>query len=205
MKSFADWLREAGLERYASVFAENDIDLRNAHALSEADLKELGLTLGHRKDFLAAVTALEASTQSRPADLVAAATGEAGERRQLTVMFCDLVGSTALSEKLDPEELRSLLHDYRTRCGEVIARYEGYVARLGFVLGEVVPEAASLGVLGANAATKSSGRHSSSTVPTNVLLMRLPGLAPSATRVAKFSQQRIAAFNRLASSLVVWS
>ena len=52
-----------------------------------------------------------------------------GERRQLTVMFCDLVGSTALSEKLDPEELRSLLHAYRTLCGDVIARYDGFVAR----------------------------------------------------------------------------
>ena len=60
---------------------------------------------------------------------LAAQVGDSGERRQLTVMFCDLVGSTALSEKLDPEELRALLHDYRTRCGEVIIRYEGFVAR----------------------------------------------------------------------------
>ena len=62
---------------------------------------------------------------ARPGRLVETA----GERRQLTVMFCDLVGSTALSEKLDPEELRSLLNAYRTLCGEVIARYEGFVAR----------------------------------------------------------------------------
>src|SRR6202043_1258506 len=54
---------------------------------------------------------------------------QGGERRQLTVMFCDLVGSTALSEKLDPEELRNLLHAYRMHCGEVIARYDGFVAR----------------------------------------------------------------------------
>ena len=59
----------------------------------------------------------------------AAQSTASGERRQLTVMFCDLVGSTALSEKLDPEELRNLLHDYRTRCGEVISRYDGFVAR----------------------------------------------------------------------------
>ena len=57
------------------------------------------------------------------------AVSHGGERRQLTVMFCDLVGSTALSEKLDPEELRSLLHAYRTLCGDVIARYDGFVAR----------------------------------------------------------------------------
>ena len=68
-----------------------------------------------------------------------------------------------------------------------------------------MPEVASFGVLGASVATKSSGSPSSSTVPVNVPSMRLSGPAPSATRVAKFSQQRIAAFNRFASSLVVWS
>ena len=73
MKSFVDWLRESGLERYAAAFAENDIDFRNAPTLSEADLKELGLTLGHRKNFLAALAALEASIPARPADLAAAA------------------------------------------------------------------------------------------------------------------------------------
>src|SRR3979490_2744188 len=57
------------------------------------------------------------------------AVSSGGERRQITVMFCDLVGSTALSEKLDPEELRGLLHAYRTLCGDVIARYDGFVAR----------------------------------------------------------------------------
>jgi SAM domain (Sterile alpha motif) len=125
MKSFEDWLREAGLERYASVFAENDIDFSNARTLSEADLRELGLTLGHRRNFLAALTALESPSTVGSAPVVPNAQAQAtpgGERRQLTVMFCDLVGSTALSEKLDPEELRALLHDYRTRCGEVITR-----------------------------------------------------------------------------------
>ena len=132
MKSFQDWLREVGLERYASVFAENDIDFRVAHNLSEADLKELGLTLGHRRLFFAALAALEApfNVGGTPASNAPQAQATpAGERRQLTVMFCDLVGSTALSEKLDPEELRRLLHEYRTVCGEVIARYEGFVAR----------------------------------------------------------------------------
>jgi class 3 adenylate cyclase len=134
MKSFEDWLRQAGLERYAAVFAENDIDFRNARTLSEADLKELGLTLGHRKDFFTALAALESTandpvTASRDTSAGASASASTGERRQLTVMFCDLVGSTALSEKLDPEELRALLHDYRTRCGGVVARYEGFVAR----------------------------------------------------------------------------
>ena len=134
MLSFAEWLREAGLERYESVLAENDIDFRVLRKLTESDLKELGLTLGHRKNFLEAVAVLD--SQARPAlaidqtqALSSTAAPSGGERRQLTVMFCDLVGSTALSEKLDPEELRSLLHDYRTVCGEVISRYEGFVAR----------------------------------------------------------------------------
>jgi class 3 adenylate cyclase/tetratricopeptide (TPR) repeat protein len=138
MTDFTQWLSELGLERYAEVLVDNDVDFGNVRSLSEVDLKELGLTLGHRKNFLAAVQALDATAPERvvartplpSAALVAAVTvSESGERRQLTVMFCDLVGSTALSEKLDPEELRSLLHNYRTVCGEVISRYEGFVAR----------------------------------------------------------------------------
>ena len=139
MKSFTEWVRGRGLERYESAFRDNDIDFSNAKSLTEADLKELGLTLGHRKNFMAAVAALDAtmpptdegrypSAEPPPAP-DAGAQSTTGERRQLTVMFCDLVGFTALSEKLDPEELRSLLHDYRTCCGEVISRYEGFVAR----------------------------------------------------------------------------
>ena len=73
VRSFADWLREAGLERYAAVFAENDIDILNARTLREEDLRELGLTLGHRKNFLAALAALEASIPARPTDSAAAA------------------------------------------------------------------------------------------------------------------------------------
>ena len=138
MKSFTDWLREQGLERYESEFRNNDIDFSNAKSLTETDLKELGLSLGHRKNFMAAVAALDATMlatdegrgpSAEPPPAPDRGAPSTGERRQLTVMFCDLVGSTALSEKLDPEELRSLLHDYRTRCGAVISRYEGFVAR----------------------------------------------------------------------------
>ncbi len=134
MKAFADWLREIELERYAAVFADNDIDFSVVHKLTEADLRELGVTLGHRKKFLAARDSLVSNQAAETPTLISPPASspnqiDSGERRQLTVMFCDLVGSTALSEKLDPEELRALLHDYRTRCGEVIARYEGFVAR----------------------------------------------------------------------------
>src|SRR3984885_11387378 len=104
-------------------------------------LKELGVAaVGHRRQLLAAIAKLN---EQRTADTVNPVVEPAttasellredgisgGERRQLTVMCCDLVGSTALSEKLDPEELRSLLHSYRTLCGDVIARYDGFVAR----------------------------------------------------------------------------
>ena len=132
MASFADWLREVGLERYTAAFADNDIDFGNAGALSEADLKELGLTLGHRKNFLAALAARAPAASPAASPTIPGAPAEAapaGERRQLTVMFCELAGSGALSERLDPEELRALLHEYRSVCGEVIARYEGFVAR----------------------------------------------------------------------------
>ena len=140
MTPFATWLAEIGLGRYDFAFVSNGIDFDVIHSLSEADLRELGLTLGDRKRLIQAIAKLD---EQRSADVVvtpvvapATASGiredaasRGGERRQLTVMFCDLVGSTALSEKLDPEELRSLLHAYRTLCGDVIGRYDGFVAR----------------------------------------------------------------------------
>src|SRR5580700_5231493 len=136
MTPFGTWLAEIGLGRYDAVFASNEIDFDVIRSLNDADLRELGLALGDRKRLLQAATKLD---EQRPADIsfpaVAptlpheAAIPLGGERRQLTVMFCDLVGSTALSEKLDPEELRRLLDAYRTLCGEVIARYDGFVAR----------------------------------------------------------------------------
>ncbi len=141
MKSFAHWLTEIGLESYANVLAHNEVDFDVLAALTEADLQALGLPVGARKRFLQAIAKLDGQEAALPAlrqtaaPLIASpapsAASElaAGERRQLTVMFCDLVRSTALSEKLDPEELRALLHDYRTQCGNVIARYEGFVAR----------------------------------------------------------------------------
>ncbi len=129
----AGWLRDLGLERYEATFRENDVDAELLPTLSADDLKELGITsLGHRRRLLEAIAKLRPDVSSvqtaGPTDDQPAST-PAGERRQLTVMFCDLVGSTALSEKLDPEELGKLLHAYRTQYGEVIARYDGFVAR----------------------------------------------------------------------------
>ena len=140
MTPFRTWLAEIGLGRYDAVFASNEIDFDVIRSLTDADLRELGLALGDRKRLLQAVARLDgqpAIETSTPMVASATASGPirqeavspSGERRQLTVMFCDLVGSTALSEKLDPEELGKLLHAYRTHCGEVIARYDGFVAR----------------------------------------------------------------------------
>jgi class 3 adenylate cyclase len=137
----ADWLRALGLERYEATFRENDVRAEVLCHLTAEDLKELGVaTVGHRRELLVAIAKLnEQQTPETVSPGVEPATSlgpfredavsPGGERRQLTVMFCDLVGSTALSEKLDPEELRSLLHSYRTLCGDVIARYDGFVAR----------------------------------------------------------------------------
>ena len=127
----ASWLRDLGLERYEAAFRENAVGADVLCDLTGEDLEGLGVAaIGDRRRLLVAIAKLRngAPQAVRPTDDPIASTS-AGERRQLTVMFCDLVGSTALSEKLDPEELRSLLHAYRTLCGDVIARYDGFVAR----------------------------------------------------------------------------
>jgi class 3 adenylate cyclase/tetratricopeptide (TPR) repeat protein len=131
----ASWLRTLGLERYEAAFRENEVGAEDLCHLTAEDLEGLGVAaIGHRRRLLVAITKLQADAESlamaKPTDdHPVSASASVGERRQLTVMFCDLVGSTALSEKLDPEELRSLLHAYRTLCGDVIARYDGFVAR----------------------------------------------------------------------------
>jgi class 3 adenylate cyclase/tetratricopeptide (TPR) repeat protein len=136
----ASWLRDLGLERYEAAFRENGVSAEVLCHLTADDLKELGVAgVGHRRQLMVAIAKLnEQPTADTVTPLVVPAAASkplreeamsGGERRQLTVMFCDLVGSTALSEKLDPEELRSLLHAYRTVCGDVIARYDGFVAR----------------------------------------------------------------------------
>ena len=130
----AKWLAELGLGQYSEAFAENAIDFRALPALTEADLKELGLKLGHRRVFQQAVAALSdpkapeerEATGERPG--LISSTADA-ERRQLTVMFCDLAGSTELSQTLDPEDLREVNRAYQDACKAAIERYEGYVAR----------------------------------------------------------------------------
>jgi class 3 adenylate cyclase/tetratricopeptide (TPR) repeat protein len=136
MRSLPEWLRQIGLENYAEVFAANGVDFETLGLLTEEDLTRLGVLLGHRRKLLKAlaelgdnaVLALPPSPVEPVEPVDQEATSQA-ERRHLSVMFCDLVGSTELSRKLDPEELRDLLQAYQRACGEVIARYEGHVAQ----------------------------------------------------------------------------
>jgi len=135
MSSIHSWLQRLGLDRYAETFAAEDIDVDVLSELTEADLVELGVSFGDRKKLLRAIAALsgpgaEGMATRRPA----AATGDPGEdagaeQRHLTVMFCDLVGSTELAARYDPEDLRTIVRAYQDACAGVVARLEGYVAR----------------------------------------------------------------------------
>lgn len=134
MTDIRQWLEALGLGKYAATFAENDVDFRALSALTEDDLKELGLSLGHRRILQQALArpGEEAPPSARPASHAPAAVGARArdaERRQLTVMFCDLVGSTELSQRLDAEDLREVITAYQSACKKAIDRYEGYIAR----------------------------------------------------------------------------
>src|SRR6516162_10302149 len=131
MQSIAEWLEELGLGEYAQRFAENGIDLSVLGHLSDQDLKDLGVLLGHRRKLQVAIAELPGAAPAPPktAAAPAAKPEDAAERRQLTVMFCDLVGSTALSARLDPEDLRAIIDTYHRRSAEVIVKHGGFVAR----------------------------------------------------------------------------
>jgi class 3 adenylate cyclase len=121
-----DWLRGLGLAQYAPAFRDNDIDEKVLLRLTGEELRELGVvSLGHRRRLLDAIAALGESEEPPPA---LAARTEA-ERRQLTVMFCDLVGSTALSRRLDPEELREVIGAYHRCVAGEVRRFDGLVAK----------------------------------------------------------------------------
>src|SRR5262249_686236 len=123
----AVWLRGLGLERYEAAFRENDIDREALTRLTAEDLKDLGVVLGsHRRTLLAAIAALQGNAGAPMERGVAA---PAAERRQLTVMFCDLVGSTELSARLDPEDLREVYAAYHRAVAEVVKSLDGFVAK----------------------------------------------------------------------------
>ena len=128
------WLRSLGLGQYEALFRASEIDADILPELTEVDLEKLGVPLGHRKRLLRAISGLAApgtlaETMAAPAASTGARPQDGAERRQLTVMFCDLVGSTALSTRFDPEELREEIRAYQNTVSGVVARYDGFVAK----------------------------------------------------------------------------
>jgi class 3 adenylate cyclase len=128
-----DWLGSLNLEQYEQTFRENEIDFRVLPKLTAEDLREIGIAaVGHRRILLDAIAGL----QCDPADKLHSSplkprleAQRGAERRQLTVMFCDLVGSTALSARFDPEDLRELIGAYHSSVAETVARFDGFVAK----------------------------------------------------------------------------
>src|SRR5262247_4112028 len=129
------WLRDLGLERYEPAFIENAIDGDVLPELTESDLKKLGIPLGDRKRLIRAIRAMAAGSPN--AFVASAAVGgdaqtaqprvAAAERRHLTVMICDLVGSTALSARLDPEDMRAVMDAYHAACTRIVQAYDGFL------------------------------------------------------------------------------
>ena len=133
MNSIRVWLQALGLEEYVELFERERIDIATVRHLSDADLRELGLPLGPRVKLRMAVETLAPPPGAERAEhatvIEPPSPRPRAERRRLTVMFCDLVGSTALAERLDPEELRELMRAYQGACGEAVARFAGHVAQ----------------------------------------------------------------------------
>src|SRR5690242_15967834 len=125
----AEWLRGLGLEQYAPSFRANDIDGEVLRRLTGEDLRQLGVTsIGHRRRLLDAIAAL-GTAEVPPASTPVPIAASAAERRQLTVMFCDLVGSTALSGRFDPEDLREIVSAYQRCVAEMVGQFAGFVAK----------------------------------------------------------------------------
>jgi class 3 adenylate cyclase/predicted ATPase len=117
VQEIADWLERLGLGQYAQRFAENEIDASVLAHLTDQDLKDMAIPLGHRRKILAAIGETTGATRN------------AAERRQVTVMFADLVGSTELSARMDPEDLRDIISAYQRCVAEAVRRFDGFVAR----------------------------------------------------------------------------
>ena len=130
MQQIADWLEKLGMSEYADRFAKNDVDTSVLRHLTDQDLRELGVSLGHRRRMLAAIAEFAGSEQASPQPASTEPKAqETAERRQVTVMFCDLVGSTALSARMDPEDLREVISAYQKCVSETVQRFGGFVAK----------------------------------------------------------------------------
>ena len=129
MQQIADWLEKLGMSEYAERFAESDIDTSVLRDLTDQDLKELGVSLGHRRKMLRAIAELAGASPSPQPALTEPKPQDTAERRQVTVMFSDLVGSTALSARMDPEDLREVISAYQKCVAETVLRFGGFVAK----------------------------------------------------------------------------
>jgi class 3 adenylate cyclase/tetratricopeptide (TPR) repeat protein len=129
MSDLAAWLQGQGFGQYADLFASNAIDREALVELTDDHLRELGLPLGHRVRLLKAIRELREPEDPQAADHVTTPTPREAERRQLTVMFCDLVSSTELAARLDPEDMGQLIRGYQHCCAGVVERWGGHVAK----------------------------------------------------------------------------
>jgi class 3 adenylate cyclase len=132
MHQIAEWLEKLGMSEYAQCFAENRIDFSVLPDLTDQDLKDLGVVLGDRRKILRAIVGLKSTESVAPSpatEAVIARPQDAAERRQVTVMFSDLVGSTALSARMDPEDLREVISAYQKCVAETVGRFGGFVAK----------------------------------------------------------------------------
>jgi class 3 adenylate cyclase/predicted ATPase len=127
----AAWLRELGLERYEPAFRDNEIDWEVLPELTDAELEKIGLPLGPRKKLLKAIARLSAEVSEHPSEVASqpGPVAQEAERRQLTVMFVDLVGSTELAARLDPEDMGQLIRAYQQACTDEVRRWDGHVAK----------------------------------------------------------------------------
>ena len=131
MQQIADWLEKLGMSEYAQRFAENGITAESLRHLTDQDLKDIGVLLGHRRIMLAAIADLAGAPPAAPKPVAVPEpkAQDAAERRQVTVMFSDLVGSTALSARMDPEDLREIISAYQKCVAETVGRFGGFVAK----------------------------------------------------------------------------
>src|SRR5262252_6294854 len=125
MQQVTNWLKSLGLGEYAQRFAENRIDASVLRDLTDQDLEKIGIPLGHRKKMLRAIAELGGVT---PQAVTGPNRQDTAERRHLTVMICDLVGSTALSTRLDPEDMRAVMDAYHAACARIMLAYDGFLA-----------------------------------------------------------------------------
>ena len=139
MTKVAQWLESLGLAKYENAFTANEITFDQLADLTDEDLREVGLPVGPRRAALTAILALKANNvnagntgQTTAGATVVAHSGPANdsaERRQVTVLFCDLVGSTALATQLDPEDYRNAMRTYHACCAAIVAKFDGSVAQ----------------------------------------------------------------------------